>query len=133
MPGTPVLVRLPDALAALGDLATNLWFSWNPDARALFAALDRVVWDATGRDPVAAIARMPQEALRSAAADPAYAAELARVHGRMRAELEARTWFDDLPDAEPGARPSPTSASSSGWTRACPSTRAAWACWPATT
>jgi starch phosphorylase len=95
VPATPILARLPDALGALGELATNMWFSWNPDARALFARLDRVVWEAVGRDPVAALARMPSDALRAAAADPAYVAELARVHGRMRGELDARSWFEE--------------------------------------
>ena len=93
MPGIPLLARLPDALGALGELATNLWFSWNPDAQALFARLDRVVWDAVGHDPVATLARLPQDALRAAAADPAYVAELARVHGRMREELTATDWY----------------------------------------
>jgi starch phosphorylase len=103
VPGTPLFARLPDALGALGELATNLWFSWNPDARALFARLDRVVWEAVGRDPVAALARMPQEALRSAAADPGYVAELARVHGRMREELAARSWYEEWHEADADA------------------------------
>ncbi|MFW5908520.1 MAG: DUF3417 domain-containing protein, partial [Desulfosalsimonas sp.] len=28
--------HLPDQLSGLGDLAENLWWSWNPQARMLF-------------------------------------------------------------------------------------------------
>ncbi len=32
--------KLPPSLEKLGDLATNLWFSWNPDARDLYREID---------------------------------------------------------------------------------------------
>ena len=36
--------KLPDNLKKLGDLATNFWFSWNPDARDLFREIDLELW-----------------------------------------------------------------------------------------
>ena len=45
-------IELPSSLEKLGDLATNLWFSWNPDARDLFREIDIEVWRSCGKNPV---------------------------------------------------------------------------------
>ncbi len=44
-------IRLPEELSRLTDLAYNLWWSWTPRARALFAAIDKSLW-ALYRNPV---------------------------------------------------------------------------------
>jgi starch phosphorylase len=44
--------ELPSSLKKLGDLATNLWFSWNPDVRDLYREIDLDVWRNSGRNPV---------------------------------------------------------------------------------
>ena len=44
---------LPEPIAALGDLAANLRWSWHPPLRDLFASIDPARWAAVGEDPVA--------------------------------------------------------------------------------
>lgn len=46
--------RLPPALSGLSRLAYNMYWSWHPEVRALFARIDRPVW-ADYRSPVAVL------------------------------------------------------------------------------
>jgi starch phosphorylase len=86
-------VPLPPRLAALGELAANAWTTWNPDARALFARLDRAVWRSSGQNPAALLAELGPERLERAAADEPLVAELSRVHARFRREVDDPGWF----------------------------------------
>ena len=43
---------LPESLAPLEGLATNLRWSWHPETRALFESIDEDLWRSTGYDPV---------------------------------------------------------------------------------
>jgi starch phosphorylase len=47
-------LRLPRKLEGLSRLAYNLYWTWHPEARSLFARIDRQLWTAT-RSPVAVI------------------------------------------------------------------------------
>ena len=40
----PALLRVPPSLEGLNRLAYNLWWTWHPQAKALFARLDQVAW-----------------------------------------------------------------------------------------
>jgi len=54
--------KLPPSLEKLGDLATNLWFSWNPDVRDLYREIDLDTWRNCGRNPVKFLERVdPQK------------------------------------------------------------------------
>ncbi len=44
-------IELPRELEALYELAYNLWWTWSPEARALFASIDNSSWDLY-RNPV---------------------------------------------------------------------------------
>ena len=46
--------RLPPSLEGLGRLAYNLYWSWHPEVRSLFARIDRRVWQSF-RSPVAVL------------------------------------------------------------------------------
>ena len=43
----PTAIRVPPSLEGLQRLAYNLWWSWHPEARALFARLDPFTWGRT--------------------------------------------------------------------------------------
>ena len=82
-PGTAFALQVnpavPPALARLEELANDLWYSWNRPARALFARLNPVLWDAVGRSPRALLKRIETESLAKAAADPDYLLALQQV------------------------------------------------------
>jgi starch phosphorylase len=95
-----VTPSLPPAIAALDEIAGNVWQAWNPDAAALFARLDPELWQEVDRNPVALLRRLPQEALAAAAEDESFVAMVARVQVRLEAYLSSPGWF---PAANPAA------------------------------
>ncbi len=48
----PNKFRLPRRINRLGELAYNLWWTWNPDAQRLFIEIDRDLWERTNHNPV---------------------------------------------------------------------------------
>ena len=89
---------LPERLGWLGEIARNVWTSWNPEAQELFARLDPEGWEAVEQNPVALLRRLPQERLDAAAADEGFVAMVARVARRLDAYANDEGWF-------PGAHP----------------------------
>jgi len=61
---------VPPTLARLPELARNLWWSWNAEARELFRRLDAPVWRVTRHNPVRLLQEIAPERLQDAAADP---------------------------------------------------------------
>jgi len=88
-----VLPRIPEPIARLEELAHNLYWTWDPDARRLFRRLDRQQWEGSHHNPIALIRDIRQERLDAAAADPDYLGLYAAVMERFDAYLSARSWF----------------------------------------
>ena len=85
---------LPPRIGRLGELAYNVWWSWNPDASALFQYLDKTRWELTQNNPVKLLRQINSTRLETAAADPAF---LRRYDGVMlafdRALSSEGDWF----------------------------------------
>ena len=89
-----VFPALPANVARLGELAHNLWWCWNDDARMLFSDLDPALWERVGHNPVKVLSEVAQEVLDGAAADPAYLARLEAVMAKLAAYMSKQdTWF----------------------------------------
>jgi starch phosphorylase len=58
---------MPSALARLSELARNLWWSWNLDARDLLKSFDPHLWRITRHNPVRVLQDIAPEALVEAA------------------------------------------------------------------
>lgn len=82
-----VYPALPEPIAPLAEIASNVWCTWTAEARALFTRLDPDLWEAVSRNPSALLRRVAQERLDAAAEDAGYVAEVARVVARQRAYL----------------------------------------------
>lgn len=88
-----VVPALPDALKPLMEIAKNLWWTWTPDAVALFCRLDPEAWAEHGHNPVRMLGFVSQERLEEAALDEAFLNEIYRVHSRLDQHCTCRTWF----------------------------------------
>ena len=66
-PGT--LPGLPDRIMQLGAISTNLSWSWNRDARALFRAIDPPLWHLSRHNPIELLRRVRPERLGACASD----------------------------------------------------------------
>ncbi len=56
-----VVSDLPEEINKIYDLAYNLWWCWNPDARSLFNMLGDELWVGTGCNPVKMLNILPSE------------------------------------------------------------------------
>lgn len=64
--------RIPRRLARLWELANDLSWTWNPEAPALFRAIDPPLWRRTRHNPVALLRTVGDERLRGLAEDAVF-------------------------------------------------------------
>lgn len=88
-----VRAHLPEQLAALGTLATNLRWTWHPPTQDLFAAVDPQVWSRVGGDPLRLLEEVPAERLRGLAQDDDFLARTRAVHDDLRHYLSVPRWY----------------------------------------
>jgi starch phosphorylase len=85
---------LPERIKDLGDLASDLWWSWHFRARSLFRRLDYPLWRATAHNPVAMLRQVSAERLQEVARDRAFLALYDDAVRDMRAARASReTWW----------------------------------------
>ena len=70
--------RLPEGLEGLGELAYNLWWSWNPRAGALFARIDSAAWS-RHRNPIPVLASVGAARWSELLADEDFMVDAGRV------------------------------------------------------
>ncbi len=84
---------LPDPLKRLHDIAYNLWWSWDFEARELFRRLDPDLWEQVRHNPVLVLSSINQEILEERAKDDTYLFLLDRVAERFDYTLKRIPWF----------------------------------------
>ncbi|UCG87412.1 MAG: alpha-glucan family phosphorylase [Gemmatimonadota bacterium] len=86
--------QLPERIAGLAEIATNLSWSWNRRARALFASIDLPLWRLTRHNPIAQLQRVESDRLEQCAADPDFLAAYDSVTVELaRERTGSDTWF----------------------------------------
>jgi len=71
--------NIPTNLVFLEALSRNMWWCWKKDAIELFRRIDPPLWVASGRNPIAFLAKIPQSRLEQLAKDDGYRAHLEGV------------------------------------------------------
>jgi starch phosphorylase len=90
----PVFPFLPQRLNGLAVLACNLNWTWNREARRLFARIDHQLWTRLRHDPFQLLQQVGPERLAQCAADPDFLAHFDAVLAWAAAEQSAApTWF----------------------------------------
>ena len=84
---------LPAALAALGDLAGNLRWSWHPETQDVFEYVDPAVWESTGRDPVRLLGAVRPQRLQELATDEEFLGRLHAAHQHLEQYLSGDRWY----------------------------------------
>ena len=64
--------HLPDALKGLEVLSKNLWWCWNESAKALFKAIDPVIWHDSGHNPMAVLDTVSLKRFKTLSKDAAF-------------------------------------------------------------
>jgi starch phosphorylase len=84
---------LPEALAPLEELATNLHWSWNLPARSLFEEISPELWESTGHDPIAMLGDVESARLAELADDTAFVARARRLRDELDVYLTEPRWY----------------------------------------
>ena len=87
---------LPEPIAALAELASNLRWSWHPPTLELFASLSPERWDAARRDPIALLGAFSPEELEGFAADAQFVARVGAAAADLHAYLTEPRWYQSL-------------------------------------
>ena len=76
--------ELPSQLKPLEELAKNLWWVWNSEAKAIFRDIAPDTWRNTGENPVMVLQQMSFERIQELIADTAFMARLKHVYGMFK-------------------------------------------------
>jgi starch phosphorylase len=92
---------IPERLRRLPELATDLWWTWNTEAREVFRRIDYPLWRQTAHNPVLMLRLVSQEMLNLAAADGRFLRLYDSALDALDAARSARdTWWEKkFPDA----------------------------------
>jgi len=88
-----VVPDLPEPLRPLLEIAHNLWWTWHPEAVALFKRLDRELWQETYHNPVKMLGMCKQSVLDRAAEDQSYLHMLNGVYANLQDHMKRSSWF----------------------------------------
>ncbi len=75
--------NIPERLKALEELANNLWWCWNDDAKELFESIDVSAWKGSGKNPVVFLGLISYDKLIALENNSAFMANLNRVYERF--------------------------------------------------
>lgn len=95
---------LPDRIAPLIEIAQNLWWTWNPDAFALFGRIDPDLWHDLSHNPIALLAAVDQTRLNELASHEAFLAHLDRVRTALNNYMKRQTWYSEVHKESPENR-----------------------------
>lgn len=84
---------LPDTIRPLEALASNLWWCWDANARAMWASIDPHRWRNSHHNPTALLAEVEPERWAELAASPDFTAAVHRVHEAFQAYMSRPTWY----------------------------------------
>ena len=84
---------LPKRLSRLGELAYNLWWTWQPEAARLFSRMDNNLWERLGHNPIRFLREVGRTRLSQASKDKEYRDLYERVFASFDSYMEQTdTW-----------------------------------------
>ena len=87
---------LPKRISRLGELAYNLWRTWNPDAQRLYSRLDPDLWERIYHNPVTFLRKVDRATLNAAVNNRYYLEAYDRVFRNFDQYMARRdTWYNE--------------------------------------
>ena len=94
--GVTVKSELPSQLKPLEELAKNLWWVWNSEAKSLFRDLNPDLWRSTGENPVMLLQQLTFERLQEIIADKELMLRIEKVYASFK-EYMSKPMREDVP------------------------------------
>lgn len=83
---------LPKRLVRLGELATNLWWTWQPEAARLYGRLDYDLWERLGHNPIRLLHEIGRARLNQAAKDKDYLDAYDQLFEKYDSYFKKESW-----------------------------------------
>jgi glycogen phosphorylase len=96
---------LPRRAARLGELAYNLWWTWNPNATRLFARLNYDLWENLAHNPILMLREVGRSDLNAASQNKDYLEMYDRVFSDFDLYLSEKTTWAGSAHPELAGRP----------------------------
>ena len=80
--------RLPEQLQCLDELAHNMWWAWNYEARDLFKDLDESLYEEVGHNPVMLLERLSYDREEALVKDKSVMKKVKDVYAKFRAYMD---------------------------------------------
>jgi starch phosphorylase len=96
---------LPKRLSRLGELAYNLWWTWQPEAARLFSRMDNNLWERLGHNPIRFLREVGRPRLSQASKDKEYRDLYDRVFASFDSYMEQTDTWTSLAHPELTGRP----------------------------
>ena len=81
---------LPEQLECLNELAHNMWWAWNYEARNLFKSLDEELYEEVGHNPVLLLDRLGYDRKEAIVKDKALMKKVKDVYAKFRAYMDVK-------------------------------------------
>ena len=82
--------RLPEQLKCLDELAHNLWWAWDYEARDLFKSLDETLYEEVLHNPVVLLERLSYDRKEAIVKDKAIMKKVKDVYAKFRAYMDVK-------------------------------------------
>ncbi len=87
---------LPRRISRLGELAYNMWWTWNPDCMRLYSRIDTVLWERVNHNPIVFLRKVDPAKLSDAANNRYYVDAYERVLRAFDQYMNrTETWFQE--------------------------------------
>jgi len=87
---------LPRRIGRLGELAYNMWWTWNPDAQRLYYRIDYDLWESLNHNPLRFLSSVGRVEINAAAQNPVYLELYDHVFSRFDAYMRSTgTWYSN--------------------------------------
>ena len=93
--------ELPEQLSRLHDIACNVWWSWQPEALALFRGMSPELWEKCDHNPIYMVENTPPERLRDLAADMTFVTRLNKLAEKFDAYMAQPVVSETMEDGTP--------------------------------
>ncbi len=87
--------ELPEAIAGLGEIALNLWWTWNPAGKNLFRLLNPYLWKESGHNPNAMLKKMSPQAREKAVKNERFMREYRYVYAMFQTYMQDKTVYSE--------------------------------------
>ncbi|MFH2102193.1 MAG: alpha-glucan family phosphorylase [Chloroflexota bacterium] len=95
---------LPRRISRLGELAYNLWWTWNPSAQRLYSRIDNALWERVNHNPLRFLRSLDRPEINAAAQNNVYLDQYDQVFRDFDAYLAREdTWFATTYPGENGS------------------------------